>query len=258
MTPQDPNRPQHGSEAEGSDAGQDDVRRLLAAARQPAQIPPDVARRLDDVLADLVTERVESPARSAPPAVRPRDQDRRRRRTAQALVAAAAASVVTIGAVNVLNSSGSGGASDSAASGGVMEQDRPTESRRRSGASGSDNTDQRQAPGPVAKKDTDATPLTKAGLPQLRIGALTADAQRLADRIESAGAPSLDKEPAGGCTRPARVAGDDVVDVRFGDRRATLVLRAAVTGQRRAEVYACDPGRDPVASTTVQSKSGRR
>lgn len=87
------------------------VRRLLADARHTEPLPPDVADRLDGVLADL---RADRPLR---PTVTDLAAARRRRRARTMLLAAAAVVVVGIG-IGQLNGSGTGDdeAADSATS----------------------------------------------------------------------------------------------------------------------------------------------
>jgi hypothetical protein len=93
-------------------ATEQEVRRLLASARHTEPVPPEVATRLDGVLAGLAAAE-ESPA--PPPApVTDLDVHRRRRRVAQLLVAAAAVVVVGVGVGQVLER-GSGGSADSTA-----------------------------------------------------------------------------------------------------------------------------------------------
>jgi hypothetical protein len=88
-----------------------DVTRLLRDASAPAPMPPDVAARLDDVLAGLVRER-EAPPATADPVVVPL-----RRRWPQVLVAAAAVVLVGYGGANLLHSPGSRSAESTASAG---------------------------------------------------------------------------------------------------------------------------------------------
>jgi hypothetical protein len=90
------------------------IRRLLAEARHTQPVPPTVADRLEEALADLVAERRD---REAAQAAQPRDEApvvdlaaRRRRTAANLLVAAAAVIAVGIGISQVLPDGLGGGA----------------------------------------------------------------------------------------------------------------------------------------------------
>ena len=97
----------------------DRIRRLLADARHDEPIPPDVAGRLDGVLADL---RADRPVRAT---VTDLAAARRRRRARTLLVAAAAVVVAGIGIDQLRGSSLSGSTSDSSAGGSVSVREQP-------------------------------------------------------------------------------------------------------------------------------------
>ena len=88
------------------------MQRLLASARHTAPVPPEVAARLDGVLAGLAAGD-DAPAAPEPAPVTDLDAHRRRRRVAQILVAAAAVVVVGVGLGQVLDR-GTGGDASSA------------------------------------------------------------------------------------------------------------------------------------------------
>lgn len=98
----------------------DEIRRLLAEARHTDPIPPDVAGRMDGVIADL---RADRPVR---PGVVDLDAARRRRRARALLVAAAVVVVAGIG-IDRLRDTNAGGASsaDSAAGGATSDTAQP-------------------------------------------------------------------------------------------------------------------------------------
>ncbi len=227
------------------------VRRLLAeAGEETPAMPPDVAARLDDVLAGLVADRT---APEDTPDETPEVTDlstRRSRLWPKLLVAAAAVSVVGLGVGNVL---GGGGGSDSESSMPAADQ-----ADAGSAAARQESADEAApAPSSPGRHDVD---LSVAGrqLPRLRTGSLTVDAQRIVDF--SLG-PAQTKDDVDGraakrstCAAPATRAGDDVVVVRLDGARSVLVLRAPQHGERAAEVFGCHDPSTPVAETTVEDR----
>ena len=245
---------------------EEQVRRALAAAgrdgagEEDRSVPPDVAARLDRVLAELVQDR--SPSVGTPtgtptgtpsgtPTGTPTGQaddlaTRRRRKWPNALVAAAAVAVIAVAgwavATRGLGSSGNdssaSSASSSSDSGGGAAQDRV---RPESGVAPSPSDGGRfVAPVPAVR---------------LRTATLDADVRRAAAALTS---PAKNAEGAGGgsarataCATPAVPRGADVVDVRLDGQRATLVLDPPADGARVARIYSCDDASTPVATRTV-------
>ncbi len=232
---------------------EEQVRRALAAAGRAesdgerGSLPPDVAARLDNVLAELVQGRsLSAPAPAGTPAGQPDElAARRRRRWPNVLVAAAAVAVIAAagGAVVTrgLGTSGgdSGASSASSDTGGGAAQDRV---RPESGVAPSPSDGGRfVAPVPAVR---------------LRTATLDADVRRAAAALTS---PAKNAEGAGGssaraaaCATPAVPRGADVVDVRLDGERATLVLDRPTDGTRVARIYSCDDASSPVATRTVR------
>ncbi|QWZ07687.1 hypothetical protein KRR39_20155 [Nocardioides panacis] len=233
---------------------EEQVRRALAAAgrtethAESGSVPPDVAARLDHVLAELVQGRSQSaPAPAGPPAGQPDELAARRRRkwpnvlvaaAAVAVIAAAGGAVVTRG----LGTSGADSGTSSASAGaGGSAQDRvqPGAGSAPSASGGA----QFAAPGTVPRL-------------RLRTATLDADVRRAAAALRS---PAKNAEGSGGgsarataCATPAVPRGADVVDVRLDGRRATLVLDPPAHGARVARIYSCDDASSPVATRTVR------
>jgi hypothetical protein len=154
------------------------VRRLLADARHDAPLPPDVAARLDDVLADLTAERDAAPVAPPPlgppppphlpPSVPPSGPSsapvvdlgaRRRRRQGAALLLAAAA-VVAIGVgVGSMVDDQSGGTADSASSG---------ESQERLDSDSADRAQPDDGGGAAAPSELPAVPPESGALMRMR------------------------------------------------------------------------------------------
>ena len=257
---------------------EEQVRRLLAAA-SPApgpELPPDVAARLDDVLAGLVSERsAEQPGTAAGPVPDeaaevmavpvPADEvvgvaelgSRRRRRWPQLLVAAAAVSVLGLGIGNLMEAGSPTAVTDGASSAGSAADDGggQAESSSRSGAAKERDTDSHAADKDVPDDlSGGAAPETQEAPPQLHTGVITADVQRVED--QSLAAPVTRTPPRWGdaCVRPATSPGDEWVRVRLDGAAAVLVLRAPDGGRRTADVFTCDDARTPAVSTTVRAR----
>jgi hypothetical protein len=221
---------------------EEEVRRALAAAagaergeRRDAPVPPQVAARLDAVLADLVAER--SAAADRPDEL----ADRRARRWPQVLVAAAAVAAIALtGGVVALNAAGGGGESSTYGD---------------SGGSTLDSGGDLQATPESAGSPGDGGALAAVPAPRLRTATLRLDVQRLL-----AGGPGArlgpEPAPADGSQRPACVSpqpsdGADVVDVLLDGRPATLVVDPATGGAREARVYSCSDSGRVLARTLV-------
>ena len=241
MTPEDD---RHGNDPRLDPDDEQSVRDLLRSAHDAPSMPSDVAGRLDEVLAGLVSERAE-PEQSPVADL----ADRRRRRWPKVLVAAAAVSVIGLGIGNLIDDSGSGDragittAED--ASGGDARPDAATD-----GEAGA-------APesAPSARTKREATDQRMSDLRQLRSTTLPSDAQRLADLAlpPVAVADSLRSAPAS-CQAPATRPGDEVFAVRLDGRPATIVFRKAENGVRQTDVYACEDPAEPAGTTFVTAK----
>lgn len=230
------------------------VRRALAATARAEDdaLPPEVAARLDDRLAGLVSDRSGRSERSLPTGARTGSRpqpSRAPRRWPRVLAAAAAVVVVAGGGSAVVRSlGGSGSASSSSAS--------------RAGS----------GPGPAsagpARSAAGAAPPTAAGgeggspapgrLPDLRTATLHRDVQRAAARAAAVGhgnrlRPESAGRPPGACAVPSLAPGRRALAVRLDGRPATLVLPRAA-GPGVARIYPCGAPATPAtpaATTTV-------
>lgn len=235
------------------EAEQAEVSRLLAAVSGPRSaepMPPEVATRLDDVLAGLVAERATTPAGVTDLA------PRRRRRWPALLAAAAAVSVVGLGVGNVLDLGSVDMGAVTAEGGSAPET---LESADGAGAAADEEApeatadrkaveDSAEAPQPL-----DGTVAGLADLPRLRRDSLTVDVQRIED-FDLEGNSRTQSAQRRACVQLELSDGDDWVSVRLDGDPAVLVLRAPDGGRRTAEVYACDDGHTPVAETTVEAR----
>jgi hypothetical protein len=223
---------------------EEQVRRALAGLGRddpagPPRMPPDVAARLDGVLAELAASRDRPDELAA----------RRRRRWPHVMVAAAAAVVVVGGLTGVLRgmtTTGSSGSASSASSG-------------RGPAAGAART----AGGSSAGSSTaapDGSPVGGAlAVPELHTATIDRDVRRVV-RAPTAAArqPLRAQEPRSpalaGCTVSAARAHDQLVAVRLDGRRAVLLLSPVRDGSRTARVYACTDPDHPVTTTTVPAR----
>jgi len=242
------------------------VRRLLAAAAGPdpehEQIPEDVAGRLDDVLAALVSERADAPVTATEEGVAEDPvpdratgvtelASRRRRRWPQLLLAAAAVSVIALGVGIDDLTGGQADSSTSAEAPSVASQD---DAAGEAGAEAAPERLEARSPGDAERdRDLNTPPEAASDLPRLRTGSLRADVQRVADFSLTA-ALSEGFRRSGGCVRPDTEAGDEWLPVRLDGESAVLVLRAPAGGRRTAEVFTCDDADTPAASTTIEAR----
>lgn len=220
---------------------EDEVRRLLAAAGGPPPVtPPEVADRLDEVLADLVADRsVEADEVAAVELA-----ERRSRRWPKVLVAAATVSVLGLAIGNLLGDDGVT-TSENAASGGDSAAEMGPETADQAGPGG------RSLRSPDGVTGTPGRRLVL----RLHTESLTADVQRVADfSLDTAAMAEIRPGDAPACEIPVAKRGDDVLLVRLDGERSVLVLRAPDDGRRRAEVFACDDPDAPVAETTVDAR----
>ena len=225
-----------------------EVQRLLADARHTEPMPPDVAARMDRVIADLADE----PSRRAPVV----HLAARRRRVASLLVAAAAVAVVGIGIGQVVGTSGNGGDSDTAsdAGGSAVEGEAPNSLNGDAGADQGADSDAPSARQPDTLTGESFVPANK--LPQVSPDALSRDlakVQSFADRAELAAAPTDSVSAYRRVSRACR-SGDwgsgTFVPVRYGSQPAVVAFRRPLGDVQVAEVYLCG-NPDPVRSLTL-------
>ena len=251
---------------------EEEVRRLLAAAAEPASMPTDVSARLTDVIGRLQAEREGTGHRSPASATAPVDlATRRRRRWPTVLVAAAAVAAIAAGLGNFVQ--GSTGSSESATS-----AEAPAQAGNQVGGqvdsqgdgqaeTGREATQDGAAPSAVAPPDTGVegkvrsrTQLLEAptsSLPGVRTESARGDVQRIYDLSLAALADGnrrgLSGSPAPECALPPVGRGERAVAVRLDGGRATLLFGARRDGGRQAEVFRCDDPGSPVIVTRVRT-----
>jgi hypothetical protein len=235
------------------------VRRALADAAHPdgsrTPMPPEVADRLDDVVARLVEERDGAAATAAAPGVDELANRRRARRWPRVLVAAAVVCVVAFGAGTVALRGLGSGAGDSSSAGSAPDSraDDRTSAREQESAGGGKALVPEGSAGAGDTALGDALPV-----PRLRSASLERDLRRL---VAGASAlptgPGADRSPGRvdsrvGCTTPRLRPGEQPVDVRLDGAGATLVLSPVIRGAREARIYSCDDPTQSIATTRVQ------
>lgn len=242
---------------EASASEQEQVSRLLAAAGgPPPELPGDVAERLDDVLAGLVSDREAEPVPADEVAGVTELAPRRRRRWPQLLVAAAAVSVLGIGLGNLVQP-GQQEAMTADSAGSVEEEPRAAQREDAGGESApqdAETTSERSA-----AEDQDGRELTgaldrRATPPRLQSESLAVDVQRIEDFGLAVAVADTQRQWADACVRPATDAGAAWLPVRLDGEPAVLVLGEPVDGRRTAEVFTCDEGDRPAVSTTVDAR----
>lgn len=218
------------------------VRRALAdAAVARTPMPPDVAGRLDDVLAELVTARQQGSATEDAGAT----EERRARRWPAVLVAAAVVCLLALVAPAVMravSSSDSGSTSSAGAASKAADG--------RGSAAGT-------ASAPAAPSAGQSPALAQGVLPPPRLHRVTL--QRDVRRVLAA-VPALASGSTGlterqnrrtGCKTPPPARHTDVVAVLLDGKPATLVVAPPRQGTRQARVYACEDASAPVATARV-------
>ena len=96
--------------------------------------------------------------------------------------------------------------------------------------------------------------LDTRGAPRLRTSSLTVDLQRIEDFGLAVPVADTPRRWAEACVRPETVAGDEWLPVRLDGEAAVLVLGAPADGRRTAEVFTCDDGDRPAATTTLDAR----
>jgi hypothetical protein len=209
-----------------------------AADREPdPAVPPGVAARLDDVLAELVAAR-SGPAEGS----RPDELAARRPRNRWNLLVAAAALAVIAAAGGAVATGGFG----------RMSGDGNASS---AGSSTQDTTGEAPA---VADPEDGSRALAGRAVPRIRVATLADDLQRVADARPSDVSDAGGGAARGGCTPASVPRGADVVDVRLDGAPAALVLTAPVRGRSTAFVYACDGSTVAPSAPVAHARVRRR
>lgn len=222
-------------EPELSPEQEQQVRALLAAlgTAPDATMPPEVAARLEETLAELAAERH--------PTVVPL---RRRRWAPRAAAAAAAVIVIGAGGVAAANllggSSGNNASSADSSAGGSTSQE---------SLGSSATAPPKTAPGAQPKAQPNAQPPLR--LPRVSAASFATDVERLVQRRAAvAGDSSAKRSPekdrqdnlqqyAGSCPGPATSRGATVTPVLYDGTRAVLVLHPAQGGRQLVEAWTC-------------------
>ena len=215
----------------------DEIRRLLAEARHTEPIPPDVAGRLDGVLADL---RAERPVRAN---VTDLAAARRRRRVRTLLVAAAAVVVVGVGVDQVRDWS-PGAGSDSSGSSASVEGEASAD-----GAAGGDSLspldDAEDAPAPAAARPVRISTDRFAR----QVAALQAGRAELSTGRET-GSGALEYSADAFTACALDVGRGRVVPVRYDGAPGVLVFRPVRGDSQVVDLYLCG-GAEPTRSITL-------
>jgi len=245
---------------------EDEVSRLLAEMGGPAEPPPEIVARLDDVLAGLVAERGSAPVAStvaepagssATPAIS-LDAERRRRRWPQALLAAAAVVVAGYGVgAALIDDLTSGGGDDAATSAGAGADAEAGGSSAESQSAGG-GAGEGGAAGDAGVPAPANASVLGGGPPQL-------DPDRLAQDVAGVLAKDAERARPGkrstyvlrdpvdgallGCLPPSLGPDDAWYLVRYDGRRAALVAAPPEGGTVRASVVGCDG--EQLATVTV-------
>lgn len=224
---------------------EEQVRRALRGAAQadePVQMPPEVANRLDAVLADLAgtpKEQVGADGTVDPDEL----ASRRNRRWPNLLVAAAALGVIAAaGGAVATDGFGTLGGGDDAAT-----------STAKSAASSNEDS---ASPPTGETRGLTGEAAKPGGVPLLHSTTLTSDVQHLL-RAPHALSGNKDKAPRSSgsgalrCARPFTGRGSALFLVRLDGRPATLVVGPVRDRRREARIYSCAGAGRTLASVSV-------
>ncbi|MFC5176292.1 hypothetical protein [Nocardioides taihuensis] len=220
------------------------VQRLLASARHTDPVPPEVAARLDGVLAGLAAGDLPTHDPGAAP-VTDLDVHRRRRRVTSLLVAAAAVVVVGVGLNQVIDRAG-----DSATSDESSAADAPAASQEDAGSAGSGAQ--------PARPEKDGTFRARKQVAEVRPESFDSDVLRLqrlvapyngGDALTADGVQPGDLA-AGAACRSSTWGSGTFVPVSYGGSPAVLVLRRPQGDTQVADLYLCG-ATTPVRSVTL-------
>lgn len=218
------------------EATEEGVRRLLADARHTAPVPPDVAARLDGVLADLRAELAADHA-AAPQATRTavvvpigsRRPWSLTRRLTTGLVAAAA--VVVAGVALPTLTGGLGGSNDSAST--SADSPKPEESLTRDQSESAPQS-------PSASQFSGSTGGDSSGSAQMA-AVPTVSPERFKRDARQARPQAVASYDASGPVCGTLPAGA-VVPVRYEDRDGYLVFGETASARQQVALYLCPQG----------------
>jgi hypothetical protein len=229
------------------------VRRALrAAARadEPVRMPPEVADRLDEVLADLAgTEQQVAATAEHVGATEDEVAARRGRRWPRGLVAAAGVAIIAVaGAAVATDGFGLGGTPDSHSAGTAAS------SKAESASPSTSPPTSQHSPSTGGVRSLKSDGARRDGVPVLHSSTLAADVLAVlrAEHASITGrAPRASDEAPVGCARPFTGRGASLFVVRLDGRPATLVVSPARGGRREARVYSCAGAGNRLASVSV-------
>jgi hypothetical protein len=216
------------------DPQQEEQVRALLADLGPATVPPEVAARLEETLAELVAERPVTEQAVVVPL--------RRRWATRAATAAAAVIVIGAGGVAVANLGGFGGSNDNAAG----STDSATAG---GGSSSSESLGGTESPAPAKQPDSLSNGLP-ARLPRVSAASFDTDVTRLLQRrVAAAGDTAAQRKPtqetkqghlyAASCPGPGAGNGTTTTPVLYDGTRAVLVIHPVQGDQRLVEAWTC-------------------
>lgn len=219
-------------------AEEERVRRLLADAGPAGPMPPEVAARLEGVLADLaVSQPVPTGAAAGAPDAGPATapvvdvaRRRRRRRVGSVLVAAAAVTVIGVGLPTALR--GGLGTTSSDDSGGSVAQEATLDE-------GDTASGDRDAPGAESERagSDPAAPTDTAGqAPSVRSDRFRRDAVRLARAGEVS---ELSDTLLAECAGVEEWGEGERVPATYDGKLGALVYRAPEEGWQRVDLFLC-------------------
>jgi hypothetical protein len=222
--------------------GEATVQRLLAEAGGPVPMPPEVAARLDDVLAGLQRDRALGSTAETPSAV---TELRARRRWPRVLLAAAAVVVGGYGAGTVL-SQGTLSGSESATSGDAAGSDALLEDRDANhGEDGAGAPSEGRPEGQVARDRTkNGSAAALAGPVPVRSDELEADVRRALRVLDVATTADLRSGVFGlraksGCAVPPLDERERPLRVRYDGEPAVLVAGPEREELVEVTIYSC-------------------
>jgi hypothetical protein len=214
-------------------AQEEQIRALLAdlgASSEASTMPPEVAARLEETLAELVAERPETGSNVVP---------LRRRWLPRATAAAAAVIVIGAGGVAAANLLGGNDASSDSATAGSSSSDAGGATSQES--LGDTATDAPKTP-PAARPS--GLPLR---LPRVTAASFDTDVERLLRRRDAASGDTSARQKdrtslqqyAGSCPGPAERGRSSTTPVLYDDTRAALLIHPAQGGDQLVEAWTC-------------------
>ena len=216
---------------------EDQIRRLLADAKHTEPIPPDVAGRMDGVIADL---RADRPVR---PIVTDLAAARRRRRVRTLLVAAAAVVVAGIG-VDQIRGIELGGQADSTSSGDSNDRGAESATRPQPAAGELDRTTQE-----LDFSYDLAIPIDPDRFGR-QVARLRPDGDTAASALPQDGAELNDLPGQLRCAAPGR---GRAVEVLYDGSPGLLLYRPPRGDSQVVELYLCG-GDEPTRSITLPAR----